>query len=797
MTAASWQAASESGTRLGFWADGGGTLVSAVWPDMPLAAWLAPLFLVVLVLGCIQFWLRPDLAIRLVMAILTRSLLWLRLEGRKQIPGSGAVLLACSPLSYLGWLLIYLASARPVRFVILAGWTGQGLAGRLLRWTGAITPQGNDVAAIERCLRDAREALARGEVVCIFAEGCRTAEGELFSFSRVFEEITSGQPVPVVPVCLLQPNGSLFSTHKGRFVRKWPAQIPAPVSVTFGDPLPAGTAAAQARQALQELSARTAIAQTPGRKPVHRQFIRMAARHPFRRCWVDSTAPGQDLNYARAYVGAVCLARLLKPLLGDSRHVAIWLPPGRGGALTNIALALLGKVSVNLNYTSSPESIRSALRQCGCTHVVTAQRFTARMKLDAGPDVEVIYLEDLLPKVSRWMKLRALLSVVLLPGWFLEHAVLRLGHHGPNDLATVIFSSGSTGEPKGVMLSHGNVAANAESMIQATSLGPSDRLLGVLPFFHSFGYTVSLWAPLQVAATGVYHADPRQAREIGQLCRQHGCTIYISTATFLRFCLKKCDPDDFRTLRILMCGAEKLPPSLAETFEKRFGVLPLEGYGCTELSPASAANMPDQTFNGLTQAHNKIGTVGPPLPGCAARVVHPETREVLRLGEEGLLEMIGANVMQGYLGKPELTAQVIHDGWYVTGDMARVDADGHVTLTGRLSRFAKIGGEMVPLEKIEEELHDILGTGDRVCAVTCVPDEARGERLVVLYIAEHLAQHGIQVRVWCEQLGGRGLPNLWVPGERDFYSVAELPVLGSGKLNLYGVKELALTLARR
>ena len=171
--------------------------------------------------------------------------------------------------------------------------------------------------------------------------------------------------------------------------------------------------------------------------------------------------------------------------------------------------------------------------------------------------------------------------------------------------------------------------------------------------------------------------------------------------------------------------------------------------------------------------------------------------QALPIGEEGLLLVTGANVMVGYLGKPELTANVVRDGWYVTGDMGRIDPDGYITLTGRLSRFAKIGGEMVPLEKIEDELHAILDTGDRVCAVTCVPDESRGERLVVLYLAEQLAQLGLQVRAWCQRLGARGLPNLWVPAERDFFSVAELPVLGSGKVNLLGIKELALALARR
>ncbi|MFM7149104.1 MAG: AMP-binding protein, partial [Gemmataceae bacterium] len=317
-----------------------------------------------------------------------------------------------------------------------------------------------------------------------------------------------------------------------------------------------------------------------------------------------------------------------------------------------------------------------------------------------------------------------------------------------------------------------------------------------LPFFHSFGYTVALWAPLHVGASSVYHADPRQAREIGELCSKNACTIYLSTATFLRFCLKKCGPQDFATLRIIICGAEKLPPSLALDFQARFGILPLEGYGCTELAPATAANLPDITYRGVTQIQNKIGTVGSPLPGCAARIIHPETGQPLPLGETGLVIMTGANVMKGYFEKPKLTSNVLLDGWYVTGDMGRLDADGHLTLTGRLSRFAKVGGEMVPLERIEEALHSVLETSERICAVTCIPDEARGERVIVLYVHSHLVNHCSEVKTWLYKLDQAGLPNLWAPSERDFHSFEELPVLGSGKLNIQRIKEMALALAR-
>jgi acyl-[acyl-carrier-protein]-phospholipid O-acyltransferase/long-chain-fatty-acid--[acyl-carrier-protein] ligase len=452
---------------------------------------------------------------------------------------------------------------------------------------------------------------------------------------------------------------------------------------------------------------------------------------------------------------------------------------------------------VNLNYTSGPDAVRSAIRQCGCRRVLTAKLFTQRVKLDPGEGVDLIYFEDLLRKMTKGRALRAFLAVLLLPRFALEHWVLGLGRHTVNDLATVIFSSGSTGEPKGVMLTHGNIAANLESMIQAADLKAPDRILGILPFFHSFGYTVTLWGALQVGASAVYHADPRHAKEIGELCRAYGCTVHVSTATFLRFYLRKCEAEDFKTIRLLICGAEKLPAALSEEFQKKFGVLPLEGYGCTELSPVVATNLPDQDLDHYKQIGNRPGTVGQPLPGVAARAVHPDTFEPLPAGQEGLLLIDGPNVMKGYLGQPELTAQVIRDGWYVTGDMAKIDEDGFITLTGRLSRFAKVGGEMVPLERVEEELNGVLGAQERVGAVTCVPDDSRGERLVVLYAGPHLAQLGYDVSRWQKELSGRGLPNLWVPGPRDFFPIPELPLLGSGKLDLKRVKDTALELAKK
>jgi acyl-[acyl-carrier-protein]-phospholipid O-acyltransferase/long-chain-fatty-acid--[acyl-carrier-protein] ligase len=571
---------------------------------------------------------RPMLVLRPLLWLITHSVYRLRVFGRDNVPAEGPALLVCNHVSYIDWLLLLAAQPRFIRFVIWNRYTQMWGIRHLLRWAGAIPIDGAaGPRSIVASLRAASEALAQGHLVCIFAEGNLTRTGFLWPFHRGFEQIVKRFPAPIIPVCLDHVWGSIFSWRGGRLFWKWPQEIPYPVYVGFGQPMPPSAKAAEVRLAIQKLSADCSIARGADRWPVHRRFLRVALRHPFRSCLIDP-ATKRSLRYGMALAGALILRRRLRPLLGDEPLVGVWLPPSAGGALANIVLALLRKTSVNLNYSASMPIVQSAIRQCGLKHVVTSRKFLHKVKLDAGPDVELVYLEDFAPTVSRWERIRTFLMVLLLPRLVLER-MLGLHRHRLDDLATIIFSSGSTGEPKGVMLTHGNIAANTESMIQAIDLLPRDRALGILPFFHSFGYTVTLWAPLQVGASVVYHVDPRQAKEIGDLVRSYRCTIVLITPTFLRFCLKRCEPHDFDSVRILMCGAEKMPLSLAEEFHRKFGVLPLEGYGCTELSPAVAANVPDRPGRGAIQVGNKPGTIGQCLPGIAARVVHPETFETL------------------------------------------------------------------------------------------------------------------------------------------------------------------------
>jgi acyl-[acyl-carrier-protein]-phospholipid O-acyltransferase/long-chain-fatty-acid--[acyl-carrier-protein] ligase len=741
-----------------------------------------------LLLGAlVLFWLNPFLLVRIFLWIIAHTVYRLRVRGTENIPATGPALLVCNHVSYFDWLFLTIAQKRVIRFVIFAGWTKRFGLRHLLKWAGVIPiDKSGGLRSIVQSLRQASEALQRGELVCIFAEGRFTRTGFLLPFQRGFEQIVKHEPAPIIPVCLEQLWGSIFSYWGGTGVWKWPLEIPYPVTVAFGKPLPADTKAPDVRQAVQELSAEGAVARSAAKRPVHRQFVRMASKHPLRSCVIDPLISKKPLSYGKVLASCILLSRLLRPRLEGEDKVGIWLPPGAPGVMANIALALLGKTSVNLNYTSGPASVRSAVRQCGLKHILTAKTFLDRVPLDLDPSngVSTIGVEDVFAAATRWHKTRALLIVLLLPTAVLERWVLGLGKQHAAGPATIIFSSGSTGEPKGVMLSHRNLAANAESIIQAIDPRRQDRILGILPLFHSFGYTVTLWVPLQVGASVVYHADPRQSREIGELCRAYRCTLFLATPTFLRLCLRRCDAHDFDALRFLWCGAEKLSPALAKEFEEKFRLLPMEGYGCTELSPAAVVNVPDRNLDGFRQIGNKAGTIGQPMPGVAARIVDPETLAPLPVGKEGLLLIRGGNVMEGYLGRPEETARVIRDGWYVTGDIVKMDEDGFITITDRLSRFSKIGGEMVPHQRVEDEIHAVLKTSERVCVVTAVPDESKGERLVVLHAK-------VDVKAVCAGLGERGLPNLWVPRERDFFPLDEIPVLATGKVDLKRCKEIA------
>jgi acyl-[acyl-carrier-protein]-phospholipid O-acyltransferase/long-chain-fatty-acid--[acyl-carrier-protein] ligase len=757
------------------------------WPTWAL--WIGGVLL-----ACVLVYLfRYEIFVRAPLFVLRWTLYRLHPHGVENIPASGPVLLVSNHVSWIDFLLIMAATRRKVRFLIWAPFMKIPFLRLLLKLMRVIPIDGSGgPRAIIQSLRLASEALSHGEAVCIFAEGGITRTGFLLPFQRGFEQIVKKTPAPIVPICLDHVWGSIFSYQDRKFLWKLPRQLPYHVYLSVGAPMPPSADAFTVRQAIQNLSADSAIRRSATHVPVHRRFVRMACRHPFRPCFIDENGAKKLLSYGEVLVAAKILNRRLKPILGEEKMIGLWLPSSAGGAIANICVALLGKTSVNLNYTAGPDVIQSSIRQCNIKHVLTSKLFCHKMPLDAGPGVELVYLEDFRKGIGTLERIRSFLSVLLLPGFVQERWILGLGKHTSEDLLTIIFSSGSTGEPKGIMLTQGNVAANAESVIQAIDPSPRDRLLGILPFFHSFGYTVTLWVPLQVGASVIYHPNPLQAREVGELSKKYSATIFLSTPTFLRSYIKRCDPGDFKTLRILVCGAEKLPQSVAKDFKDKFGIFPMEGYGCTELAPVAAVNTPDWQQGSQRQIGHKPGTIGQPIPGVAARIVHRDTGADQPPGEEGLLLIRGANVMKGYLGRDDLTQKKIRDGWYITGDLAKFDEDGFLTITGREERFAKVGGEMVPLEKVEDEIHQVLASTERVAAVTAIPDAKKGERLIVLHLALPDSKTAQEIS---KQLGDRGLPNLFIPGPKDFFLVSDLPILGSGKLDLKKCKQRAIELA--
>ncbi|HEY2841449.1 MAG TPA: AMP-binding protein [Pirellulales bacterium] len=518
-----------------------------------------------------------------------------------------------------------------------------------------------------------------------------------------------------------------------------------------------------------------------------RDFVRMCKRNMKRPKIADTS--GTDMTGAALLTRALIFRRLLlREVLGpDEPYVGLLIPPSAGGVLANVAVALCRRIAVNLNYTVSAEVMNSCIRQCKIKHVLTSRKVMEKLNIEL--DAKIIYLEDFKDKVTTADKLIAATMAYAWPSALIERW-LGLNKIKDDDLLTVIFTSGSTGEPKGVMLTQRNVASNVESVKYLLQLTQDDCVAGILPFFHSTGFTTTLWTALTLDPKGVYHFSPLEARQVGEMCKKHHATILVSAPTFLRTYLRRCPAEDFASLEVVLTGAEKLPIDLCDAFEKKFGIRPGEGYGTTELSPIVAFHVPKDRATRQDQVGYKEGTVGRPIPDVSAKAVDPETGADVGVGNEGLLCFKGPNVMKGYLNRPDLTAKVIKDGWYNTGDVGMVLPDGSIQITGRQSRFSKIGGEMVPHIKIEELLQKILGSDpDEVkVAVTGVPDASRGERLVVLYTELTKTPDTI-----CRELSAAGLPNIWIPSPDSFCQVEAIPVLGTGKLDLKGLHDLAMS----
>ena len=755
--------------------------------------------------------LMPDSLLRFVLWCLTNTIYKIRIIGRDNIPAKGGALFVCNHLSFADALLLIASTDRPIRFLMFKNIYERRGIKPFARILGAI-PISSEQRPREliQALQTASDAIRSGEVVCIFAEGQITRLGQLLQFQRGFERIMKGVDAPIIPVALDGVLGSPTSFERGK-MRRFPEHLPHPVTVSFGAPLPPTANAIEVREAVQALIADAWQFRRARMEPMPRSFVRVARRHAHRFFMTDATSG--TATFGTALLKTIFLARRLKKVWRGQEMVGLFLPPSVPGALVNYAALLCGKVPVNLNYTLSEATIAACAKQCGIQTVITSRKFLEKIKLT--PPGRIIYLEDVAggapvsapaqsdgqPKAAgpafgpptAMEKLTAWLLAKFAPFALLKRVAGQEKEVALDDLATVIFSSGSTGEPKGVMLTHYNILSNLSQFSHILNFTHHDRLLGILPFFHSFGFTVTLCLPAEIGAGVVFHPNPLDTRAIGPLVRDHRVTILLSTPTFLQIYMRGVPSEDFGSVQLIVVGAEKLTERLADAVEQYFGIRPLEGYGTTECAPAVAVNIMDFRAAGFHQIGGKRGKIGRVLPGMMARLTDPEDpwggRRV-PVGEPGMLLVRGPNVMHGYLGLPEKTADVLRHGWYCTGDVAVVDEDGFLQITGRLSRFSKIGGEMVPHLKIEEKLQELAGVAETVFVVASVPDQKKGERIVVLHRLPEA-----DLAACLEKFAACDLPNLWKPKADAFHRVENFPLLGTGKLDLRAVKEQAAKLA--
>ncbi|TSA31933.1 MAG: AMP-dependent synthetase [Opitutales bacterium] len=710
----------------------------------------------------------------------------IRVRGLENIPEEGGVLLIANHVAYADVLVMGVMSRRPVRFLSWEGFERHKFLGFMCRLMGTIPV--SESKAKEAIVKSG-EALARGEVVCIFPEGSLTRNGGLMQLRKGFELIARRGGAPILPVAIDGMWGSILSFSGGKSFWKLPKHFPRPISVVIGKPFPASEHA-KCRLRLLELAAEAFAMRESLDGHLGREVAEGLAKKGGAVALVDRTSARCEFTGATLLALGWAFAGELKRRT-SAKRVAIVLPPGVAVAVANLGCVLADKVPVNLNFSLGREQALSCLQRAEVDLVVTASAFRSKLS-EKSPDFpwgeRVLDVADFLTAHSRADLAFRIGLIRLLPtSWSL--ACMGLPKHGGDTEAALLFTSGSSGQPKGVRLSHRNILANLRQIEDADILPDHAILLSSLPVFHSFGFTIGLWYCLSRAPRLVTLPSPLDSAAALKAIKEEKVTVVVGTPTFLRPYLRRGNAADFASLEWAVVGAEKCPADLVDAFATQLETPMLEGYGITETSPVLSVNVPDRADNEAPDGvwlGNVHGSVGRPVIGVAVRFLDPETSAVLPNGQVGLLEIKGANIFMGYLDAEQTAKAMTPDGWYRTGDLARLDDDGFLHLAGRLSRFSKIGGEMVPHGTVEDALRKILGliaSLEVKIAVSSAAEATKGEQLVVLHVDD------LDVENVRNALAAEGIANLWIP--KVFKKVPVIPILGTGKLDLTKLRELA------
>src|SRR5665647_918334 len=496
---------------------------------------------------------------------------------------------------------------------------------------------------------------------------------------------------------------------------------------------------------------------------LHQQFVRMAKKQANKLAVIDKTT-GKNVTYSRALIGALILSSQFSKY--DKGFIGIMIPTSAGCALASVGALMSGRIPVMINYSTGAEAnAKYAQRKCKFKTIITSKSLLEKINC---PVIDgMVLIEDIMAGVTTTDKLKAALKTKLPVNMILNGI-----HKGDeNDTAVILFTSGSEKDPKEVQLTHRNIASNIENFGGYVKINESDILLANLVFYHVFGLTVNLWVPFYYGMTMVSYANPLDFQTVSNIARDEKPTIMVGTPRFFWGYLQKSEPGDFKSLRLMVAGADKCPDALRDGYMKKHGVTLLEGYGATETSPVISVN---------SHEFNRPGSTGKVIPNVQVRIENLETGEECATRQVGKILVKGDSVMKGYYDDPELTAESLADGWYNTGDMGFFDEDGYLWHAGRFKRFAKIGGEMVSLVKVENILEKYLPAGLSCCVVE-VSDEKKGS-----YIVATVSNEVNKTEILRKML--KDLPVIALP--RQFIVVEELPMMSTGKIDFRKVTKM-------
>ncbi|GHB91484.1 AMP-binding protein [Cerasicoccus arenae] len=722
------------------------------------------------------------------MWLLVRLRYQVEVIGLEHLPREGKVLVIANHVSYADAVILGTSLPRRLRFMSNEDLQKKPFVGHFLRLAGVVPVS---PARARAAIRIAVESLETGEAVAIFPEGHLTRDGLVAPFQDGYRLIARRANAPVLPVYLDGLWGSVFSFKGGRFFWKWPRFERPTIRIVLGETITADMSAADARQIILDHGADSFEKNPELTDHLGGWVVEKLAARANEVAVVDHSIGRKEMKAGVLAAVALNLSKSIRETCPEKR-IGIVLPPGLGGILANLAVSLAGKTPVNLNFTLGSAALQSCFDKAKIQTVITAAPVRAQIdgRMPGFPwPQHTLDVRQQLESIPKWHIIKTLLGIKLFGGASARKR-FNVPAKGDREEAGLLFTSGSDGDPKGVVLTHRNVIGNALQVCECGVLPRGEILMANLPIFHSFGFTVQCWTALGVGVKVVTTPSPLDYKKTADIIEQEQCSILLGTPTFYRPYLKRVEPEKLRSLKIVVAGAEKTPDGFHDAWEARFpNSKYLEGYGLTETAPVASVNVPDLPSDGIAPPtiRTRRGSVGRLFQGMAARIECPDTGKILPINQVGILQLRGVNIFAGYLGDPERTKDVIlDDDWFRTGDLACCDADGFLYIKGRLSRFSKIGGEMVPHGSVETTLAKAFGVAEsetQQLAVSARPDSAKGEALVLFTTFD------IDANTLRDKAKEAGLANLWTP--KEIRRVEVIPVLPSGKLDLRGLKKLA------